>query len=38
LRIPWQEIPGGKVRPLHDAWGMFAGLLRIRKRLKANFY
>ena len=38
LRITWQEMPGGKVRPFRDAWGMIAGLLRIRKRLKANFY
>ena len=38
LRIPWNEIPGGKVHPLRDAWGMIAGLLRIRKRLKASAY
>ncbi|MDG1242726.1 MAG: glycosyltransferase [Opitutae bacterium] len=38
LRIPWREMPGGRVKPLRDAWGMIAGLLRIRKRLKANLY
>ena len=32
LRIPWREMPGGKVNPLRDAWGMIAGLLRIRRR------
>ena len=34
LEIPvsWIEKPGGKVRPLRDAWGMFKALLRIRKR------
>lgn len=36
LEIPvnWTEKPGGKVRPLRDAWGMFKALLRIRKRRK----
>ena len=38
LRIPWREMPGGKVHPLRDAWGMIAGLLRIRKRLKADAF
>lgn len=38
LRIAWDEIPGGKVNPLRDAWGMVAGLLRIRGRLKAGAY
>ncbi len=38
LRIPWREMPGGKVHPLRDAWGMIAGLWRIRKRLKAGAY
>jgi dolichyl-phosphate beta-glucosyltransferase len=38
LRIPWREMPGGKVHPLRDAWGMIAGLLRIRKRKKAGGY
>jgi dolichyl-phosphate beta-glucosyltransferase len=38
LRIPWREMPGGKVHPLRDAWGMIAGLLRIRKRMKAGGY
>jgi len=26
------------VRPLRDAWGMIAGLLRIRQRAKAGQY
>lgn len=38
LRIPWTEIPGGKVHPLRDAWSMIAGLLRIRRRAKAGAY
>lgn len=38
LRIPWREIPGGKVHPLRDAWGMISGLLRIRQRVKAGVY
>lgn len=35
LEVPvnWIEKPGGKVRPLRDAWRMLAALLRIRKRL-----
>ena len=38
LRIPWSEIPGGKVHPLRDAWAMIAGLLRIRRRAKSGAY
>lgn len=38
LRIPWNEIPGGKVHPLRDAWAMLAGLLRIRRRAKSGAY
>lgn len=38
MRIPWREIPGGKVHPLRDAWGMIAGLLRIRRRKKSGAY
>lgn len=38
LRIPWREIPGGKVNPLRDAWAMIAALMRIRRRLKAGGY
>ncbi|CAA6689928.1 MULTISPECIES: glycosyltransferase [unclassified Lentimonas] len=34
MAIPWREMPGGKVKPLRDAWGMIGGLLRIRKRMK----
>ena len=34
IPVTWIEKPGGKVRPLHDAWGMFTALLRIRKRLR----
>jgi hypothetical protein len=37
-RIPWREIPGGKVNPLRDAWAMIAGLLRIRRRKKLGAY
>jgi glycosyltransferase involved in cell wall biosynthesis len=35
LEIPvnWIEKPGGKVRPLRDAWAMFLSLLRIRRRM-----
>ena len=33
IPVSWIEKSGGKVRPLRDAWGMFAALLRIRKRL-----
>lgn len=36
LRIPWREMAGGKVHPWRDAWPMLAGLLRIRKRHKAD--
>lgn len=34
LEIPvnWEEKPGGKVKPLRDAWAMLASLLRIRQR------
>jgi dolichyl-phosphate beta-glucosyltransferase len=34
LEIPvnWTEKPGGKVKPLRDAWGMLAALIRIRRR------
>ncbi|HKK17484.1 MAG TPA: hypothetical protein VJ952_02285, partial [Opitutales bacterium] len=38
MRIPWREIPGGKVHPLRDAWAMIAGLGRIRRRLKLGAY
>ena len=34
IPVNWIEKPGGKVRPLCDAWGMFKALLRIRKRRK----
>ena len=34
VAIPWREMPGGKVKPLRDAWGMIGGLLRIRKKMK----
>ena len=34
IPVNWIEKPGGKVRPLRDAWGMFKALLRIRKRQK----
>ena len=34
MPVSWIEKSGGKVRPLHDAWGMFVALLRIRKRLR----
>ena len=34
IPVSWIQKPGGKVRPLHDAWGMFAALLRIRNRLR----
>lgn len=37
-RIPWREIPGGKVHPLRDAWSMIAGLLRIRRRMRLGAY
>jgi hypothetical protein len=30
--ITWIEKKGGKVKPLRDAWGMLAALLRIRNR------
>ena len=32
IPVNWLEKPGGKVRPLRDAWGMFKALLRIRQR------
>ncbi len=34
IPVNWIETPGGRVRPLRDAWGMFKALLRIRKRRK----
>jgi dolichyl-phosphate beta-glucosyltransferase len=34
IPVSWTEKAGGKVRPLKDAWGMLAALLRIRKRLR----
>lgn len=36
--IPWREMPGGKVRPLRDAWAMLAGMLRIRRRSRTGHY
>ncbi|MEO0510444.1 MAG: glycosyltransferase [Verrucomicrobiota bacterium] len=36
--VPWKEIEGGKVRPMHDAWPMIAALWRIRRRLRSGFY
>jgi dolichyl-phosphate beta-glucosyltransferase len=38
LRIPWREMPGGKVSPVRDAWGMLAGLGRICKRWQTGWY
>lgn len=32
LPVSWVEKPGGKVRPMTDAWGMLAALWRIRNR------
>lgn len=32
IPVNWIEKKGGKVKPLRDAWGMLAALLRIRKR------
>ncbi len=32
IPVTWTEKKGGKVKPLRDAWGMFAALLRIRNR------
>lgn len=37
-RIPWREIPGGKVHPLRDAWAMLGGLWRIRRRMRLGAY
>lgn len=34
IPVNWTEKPGGKVRPLRDAFSMFAALLRIRFRIK----
>ncbi len=34
IPVTWIQKPGSKVRPLHDAWGVFKALLRIRKRLR----
>ncbi|MEM7792207.1 MAG: glycosyltransferase [Verrucomicrobiota bacterium] len=36
--IPWKEVSGGKVNPFRDAWLMLAALLRIRRRLRDNYY
>ncbi|MEM1223076.1 MAG: glycosyltransferase [Verrucomicrobiota bacterium] len=36
--IRWKEISGGKVNPFRDAWSMLAALLRVRRRLKDNYY
>jgi glycosyltransferase involved in cell wall biosynthesis len=33
IPVSWIEKPGGKVKPLRDAWSMLAALLRIRKRM-----
>jgi hypothetical protein len=35
LEVPvnWVEKPGGKVKPLRDAWAMLAALFRIRRRM-----
>lgn len=33
IPVNWIEKPGGKVRPLRDAWGMLDALLRVRRRL-----
>jgi len=38
MRIPWREIPGGKVHPFRDAWAMIAGLWRIRRRMRLGAY
>jgi hypothetical protein len=38
MRIPWREMPGGKVHPLRDGWAMIGGLWRIRRRLKLGAY
>lgn len=32
IPVNWIEKGGGKVKPLRDAWGMLAALLRIRRR------
>ncbi len=34
IPVNWIEKPGGKVRPLRDAWGMFKALFRIRQKRK----
>jgi hypothetical protein len=32
--VNWEEKPGGKVKPLRDAWAMLAALFRIHRRMK----
>ena len=34
IPVNWIQKKGGKVHPLRDGWGMFAALLRIRKRAR----
>jgi Glycosyl transferase family 2 len=34
--VNWTEKPGGKVKPLRDAWGMLAALLRVRRNLRGT--
>ena len=34
IPVNWHEIPGGKVRPWRDAWGMLSALWRIRRRAR----
>ncbi|MEM7673007.1 MAG: glycosyltransferase [Verrucomicrobiota bacterium] len=36
--VPWREMEGSKVSPFRDAWGMLAGLYRVRKRKKMGHY
>jgi dolichyl-phosphate beta-glucosyltransferase len=31
--VCWRDVPGSKVRLLHDGWAMFRGLLRLRRAL-----
>ncbi|MGB1127051.1 MAG: glycosyltransferase [Opitutales bacterium] len=38
LPVPWSEVDGSKILPFRDAWGMVAGLLRIRCRSLRNAY
>jgi dolichyl-phosphate beta-glucosyltransferase len=37
IEVPlnWTEKEGGKVKPMRDAWGMLAALVRIRCRKSA---